>query len=186
MGRFEVTGTALSGLHVVQRRRVSDVRGYLTRVFCSVELADAGWRKPIAQINHTYTQRKGALRGLHFQSPPHADMKLVTCVRGAVWDVAVDLRTGSPTFLHWHAQELSPANGYAVLIPEGFAHGFQALSDDCELLYLHSEAYAPHAEGGVNAQDPRLGIPWPLPISDMSERDANLPTCHVAYEGIPL
>ena len=138
-------------------------------------MAHAGWRKPIAQINHTFTQRQGTVRGMHFQRAPHAEMKLVNCIRGTVFDVAVDLRASSETFLRWHAEELTPDNGRSLLIPEGFAHGFQALSDDCELVYLHSAAYAPGAEAGVNPLDPRLGVCWPLPITEMSTRDAGHP-----------
>lgn len=186
MGRFEVTDTRLSGLRVVHRRRIGDERGFLARVFCSDELGDAGWRKPIAQINHTLTRKRGTVRGLHFQYPPHAEMKLVTCIRGVVWDVAVDLRVGSATFLQWHAEELSAENGCALLIPEGFAHGFQAVTASCELLYLHSASYAPDVEAGIHPQDERLAIAWPLPISEISPRDASLPTCSAGFEGIRL
>ncbi|MSR05525.1 MAG: dTDP-4-keto-6-deoxy-D-glucose epimerase [Gemmatimonadetes bacterium] len=175
MSRFVITDTLLTGLKVVQRQAIGDHRGFLSRVFGAEDLASAGWVKPIAQINHTYTQRKGTVRGLHFQRDPHADMKLVSCVRGAIWDVAVDLRPGSPGYLQWHAEELSAENGRALLIPEGFAHGFQTLTDDCDLVYLHSAAYAPGAEGGVSPSDPRLAIPWPLPIADLSARDRSHP-----------
>jgi dTDP-4-dehydrorhamnose 3,5-epimerase len=171
MSRFEVSATPLSGLTLVRRQRLGDSRGFLARLFCAEELAAAGWHGPIAQINHTFTARQGTVRGLHFQRPPHAEAKLVSCLRGRVWDVAVDVRQGSPTFLHWHAQELSADNGLALLIPAGFAHGFQALSDDVELLYCHSAAHAPQAEGGLNPQDPRLAIAWPVPITELSARD---------------
>jgi dTDP-4-dehydrorhamnose 3,5-epimerase len=109
---------------------------------------------------------------MHFQYTPHAEMKLITCLRGAIWDVAVDLRVGSATFLQWYAAELTATNNRAILIPEGFAHGFQTLSDSCELLYLHSSAYKPEAESGLSPLDPLLSINWPLPISDLSEKDA--------------
>jgi dTDP-4-dehydrorhamnose 3,5-epimerase len=175
MTQLTLVPTDLAGVYVVHRSQIGDHRGFLSRLFCSSELAEAGWRKPIAQINHTLTQRKGTVRGMHYQRGTHAEMKLVTCLRGAIWDVAVDLRAGSPTFLRWHAEELSADNRRALLIPEGFAHGFQALTDDCELLYLHSAAYAPEAEAGVNPVDPRLAIAWPLPISQLSPRDTNHP-----------
>lgn len=162
----------MQGLFRVQRQRMGDARGFLSRLFCADELRNAGWHKPVAQINHTYTARRGTVRGMHFQHPPHAEMKLVSCVRGEVWDVAVDLRAGSPTFLHWHAERLAAENGSALLIPEGFAHGFQALTDDAELIYCHSMAYAPQAEGGLNPRDSRLGIGWPLEITEISARDA--------------
>src|SRR5690554_6695588 len=107
MSRFTVTNLPLAGLKRVQRQRLGDNRGFLARLFCAEELAAAGWTQPIAQINHTFTAKQGTVRGMHFQRPPHAEMKLVSCIRGEVWDVAVDLRVGSPTFLHWHAERLS-------------------------------------------------------------------------------
>jgi dTDP-4-dehydrorhamnose 3,5-epimerase len=156
----------------VTRQKLGDARGYLSRLFCADELQEAGWTGRIAQVNHTFTARQGTVRGMHFQRPPHAEMKLVSCLRGEIWDVAVDLRAGSPTFLQWHGERLSADNGQALLIPKGFAHGFQALSDDVEMLYCHSAAYVPGAEGGLNPRDPRLALSWPLPIQGLSERDA--------------
>lgn len=184
MSRFTIMDLPLAGLKRVQRQRLGDNRGFLARLFCAEELAAAGWTKPIAQINHTYTAKQGTLRGMHFQRPPHAEMKLVSCVRGEVWDVAVDLRVGSPTYLHWHAERLSVENGCALLIPEGFAHGFQVLTDDVELLYCHSAAYAAHAEGGLNPTDPRLGIRWPLAIAELSARDAGHALITAGFEGV--
>ncbi len=115
--------------------------------------------------------------------PPHAEMKLVRCLRGRVWDVAVDLRAESPTFLHWHAEELSPDNHRMVVIPEGCAHGFQVLTPDSELLYLHTAFYAPDAEGGVRHDDPALGIRWPLPVTDLSPRDRSHPLIDAGDRG---
>ena len=172
MSRFKLSPLPLSGLRLVERQRLGDSRGSLARLFCAEELAQAGWAGPVAQINHTYTAKRGTVRGLHYQRAPHREMKLVTCLRGAVWDVAVDLRCESPTFLRWHAEEISAENCRAMLIPEGFAHGLQTLCDDCELIYLHSVAYAPVAEAGLNAKDPMLSIQWPLEISELSDRDA--------------
>lgn len=108
---------------------------------------------------------------MHFQHPPYAEVKFVRCLRGRVWDVAVDLRAGSPTFLRWHAEELSPENAHMLVIPEGCAHGFQTLEADTELLYLHTTAYTPGAEGGVRYDDPAIGIRWPLPAANISSRD---------------
>jgi dTDP-4-dehydrorhamnose 3,5-epimerase len=184
MSRFTITDLPLTGLKRVERQRLGDNRGFLTRLFCTEELASAGWAKAIAQINHTYTAKQGTVRGMHFQHSPHAEMKLVSCIRGEVWDVAVDLRVGSPTFLRWHAERLSAENGCALLIPEGFAHGFQALTDDVELLYCHSEAYAAHAEGGLNPTEPRLGIDWPLTVAELSARDAGLALITADFEGL--
>lgn len=186
MSRFTLIETGIGGLRIVERQRLGDERGFLSRLFCAEELASAGWDKPVAQINHTWTQARGTVRGLHFQRPPHAEMKLVTCLRGAVWDVGLDLRAGSPTFLHWRAVELSADNGRALLIPQGFAHGFQALTDDCELLYLHSAPYAAQAEGGLSSTDPTLAIAWPLPIALRSGRDEHQPGVTPEFTGLDL
>jgi dTDP-4-dehydrorhamnose 3,5-epimerase len=124
------------------------------------------------------------VRGLHYQRAPYAEMKLVSCTRGAVWDVAVDLRAGSPTFLRWHAERLSADEGTALLVPEGCAHGFQALVDDVELVYCHSAAYVLEAEGGLHAQDPRLAIDWPLPVEGLSARDASHPPIGGDFRGV--
>ena len=121
---------------------------------------------------------------MHFQRSPHAETKMVSCLRGEVFDVAVDLRQASPTFLHWHGEILSEANNLSLIIPEGFAHGFQALSADCELLYCHTAAYAPQAEDGVNARDETLAIAWPIAITEISDRDAALPHVTAGYNGV--
>lgn len=186
MSRFIVHKSPLLGLKVVERKNLGDSRGFLSRMFCAEELAAAGWTYPIAQANLTRTMRKGTVRGMHYQRPPHTEMKLVNCVRGTVLDVAVDLRSGSPTFLQWHAEELSADNRRSMLIPEGFAHGFQALTDDCELLYFHSAAHAPGSEGALNALDPHLSIHWPLEITEMSERDRLHPRLTDLFTGLIL
>lgn len=186
MSRFSVENTRLEGLKVIRRNPVGDERGFLSRLFCSADLSSAGWRKPVAQVNLTRTARRGTVRGLHFQHPPHAEMKLVSCVRGAVWDLAVDLRQGSPTFLQWHAEELSEENDRAFLIPEGFAHGFQTLTDDVEMLYLHSSPHFPEAEGGLSPLDPALGIAWPEPIAVMSDRDRSHPLLDGKFGGLEV
>lgn len=172
MSRFEVIATPLHGLNLIHRERMSDSRGFLSRLFCSEELSATGFDRPVAQINHTHTARQGTVRGMHFQHPPHAEVKLVSCLRGEVWDVAVDVRQGSPTFLQWHAERLSAENGQAMLIPRGFAHGFQALTDEVELLYCHSAAHAPEAAGALHPLDARLDLRWPLAITELSARDA--------------
>jgi dTDP-4-dehydrorhamnose 3,5-epimerase len=184
VNRFEVGATPLAGVRTVRRQRAGDARGFLSRVFCADDLRQVGWSQPIAQVNHTYTARRGTVRGLHFQHPPHAEMKLVSCLRGEVWDLALDLRAGSPTFLQWHAERLSADNGAALLIPEGVAHGFQTLTDDVEMLYCHSAAYTAGAEGGLNPRDARLAIAWPLPISEISERDRRHPALGDDFEGV--
>ncbi|HSG89217.1 MAG TPA: dTDP-4-dehydrorhamnose 3,5-epimerase [Pseudomonadales bacterium] len=175
MARFDLQTTPLQGVVVVQRHVVGDDRGRFSRLFCAEELRPAGWTGPIAQINHSLTAVPGTVRGMHFQRPPHAEMKLVTCIRGRVWDVAVDLRPGSPTRLRWHGVELSAEAGNALLVPEGFAHGFQVLEADSELLYMHSAPYAPAAEGGLNPLDPALAIDWPITPDRLSEKDRSRP-----------
>jgi len=184
VNRLTVTDLPLAGLKRVARQRLGDDRGFLARLFCAEELRDAGWHEAVAQVNHTMTARKGTVRGMHFQRPPHAEMKLVSCVRGEVFDVAVDLRHGSLTFLRWHAEHLSADNNRALLIPQGFAHGFQALTDDAELIYCHSAAYDAASEGGLNPRDPRLAIAWPLPITEMSARDAQVAMLDAAFTGM--
>lgn len=186
MGRFNFLPTPLVGLVTVQRKRLEDGRGFFSRFYCADEFCPLGWNRPIAQINHTLTKRRGALRGLHFQHPPHSEAKYVSCLRGEVFDVAVDLRQGSPTFLQWHGEILSADNQKSLLIPEGFAHGFQALTDDCELLYLHSEFFTPEAEGALNTADPCLAIAWPLEVTELSERDRCHPMLDGSFQGISL
>jgi dTDP-4-dehydrorhamnose 3,5-epimerase len=186
MSRFAIHNTPLAGLKVVERQQVGDSRGFLSRLFCADGLAAAGWAGPIAQINQTLTQKRGTVRGMHFQLPPHAEMKFVSCIKGAVWDVAVDVRTGSPTFLQWHAEELSASNRRALLIPQGFAHGFQTFEDDSELLYLHSASYAANAEAALNALDARLSINWPLPVAERSARDARHAMLNPQFTGVGL
>jgi dTDP-4-dehydrorhamnose 3,5-epimerase len=182
--RFDIQMTPLSDLKVVVRKPLGDSRGYLERMFCLDELHDVFDERRIVQINHTLTQAKGTVRGMHFQYAPHAEMKFVSCLRGAVFDVAVDLRKDSPTFLHWHAELLSADNHKTFAIPEGFAHGFQTLTDDCEMLYLHTAAYAPGAEAGLNPQDAKLAIAWPLPIGEMSPRDAAHAPIAANFKGV--
>ncbi|WP_054758351.1 dTDP-4-dehydrorhamnose 3,5-epimerase family protein [Methylomonas koyamae] len=186
MAQFEVIATPLAGLKLIRRRCSEDSRGYFSRFFCAAELNAAGFSEPVAQINQTLTRRCGAVRGMHFQAPPHAEIKLVSCLRGRIFDVAVDLRRGSSTFLHWFGVELSAQNRESLLIPQGFAHGFQTLADDCELLYLHSTAYAPAAEGALHALEPRVAIDWPLAITEMSERDRQHPNLTSDFQGIEL
>jgi dTDP-4-dehydrorhamnose 3,5-epimerase len=184
--RYQVEYTPLAGLKRVTRRRLGDARGYLERLYCDEELLAAGFDKPVRQINRTVTREVGSIRGMHFQYPPHAEIKFVSCLRGSIFDVAVDLRRGSPTFLHWHGEVLSGDNAISLFIPEGFAHGLQTLSDDVEMLYLHTESYAPQAEGGLNALDPMLAIAWPITAGAMSDRDRGHSLLSSDFTGIEL
>jgi len=184
--RFNIFDTPLQGLKLIQRNPIIDHRGYLERMFCAEELQSLISGKCIVQINRSLTAKRGAVRGLHFQYPPHAETKIVSCLRGEVFDVAVDLRQGSPTFLRWHAEILSDNNHRTLLIPEGFAHGFQTLTEDCELLYLHTAAYLHEAEGGLHVQDPVLSIRWPEAVLGLSARDASLPMVTGDFAGVKV
>ena len=184
VGRFELLETRLAGLQVLRRKPIGDARGFFERVFCVDDLGGLLGGRTIQQVNRTLTETKGTVRGLHFQRPPHAEMKLVSCLRGRIFDVAVDLRKDSPTFLQWHGEILSAENARTLAIPEGFAHGFQTLEPDCELLYFHTASYHPEAEDGVDALDPRLEIEWPEPIAERSERDQKLATIDESFAGL--
>ncbi|MCI5115980.1 MAG: dTDP-4-dehydrorhamnose 3,5-epimerase [Candidatus Electrothrix sp. AX1] len=184
--RFTFHPTDLAGCSVVRRQVLGDERGFLSRLFCTQEFAALGLNRPIAQINHTYTAQKGTVRGMHFQYPPYTETKLVTCIRGQVFDVAMDIRKGSASFLRHHAEILSADNRTALYIPDGFAHGFQTLTDDCELLYLHTAAYTPQAEAGLRFDDPRLNISWPLTVTEMSERDRHHALLNNDFTGVAV
>jgi dTDP-4-dehydrorhamnose 3,5-epimerase len=182
--RLTIGPTSLDGMMLIQRKPMVDERGLFERLFCVDELAAQNIQMRILQANLTLTVREGAVRGMHFQHPPHAETKIVSCLAGRVFDVAIDLRHGSPTFLHWHAEELSAENHKSLLIPAGFAHGFQTLTPDCQLLYFHDKAYAPEAEGGISPVDPAIAISWPLPIAEMSPRDRNQPALPSDFKGM--
>jgi dTDP-4-dehydrorhamnose 3,5-epimerase len=182
--RFEVVDTPIEHLQVVLRKPRGDSRGYLERLFCTAELQPLIGGRSIAQINHTLTTRRGTVRGLHFQLPPHAEMKIISCLRGEVYDVAVDLRRNSATFLRWHAEVLSATNCRSLVIPEGFAHGFQTLTDDCEMLYFHTAAFQPEAESGLNSCDPLLAIRWPEAVTELSQRDSSHPMLTQHFRGM--
>jgi dTDP-4-dehydrorhamnose 3,5-epimerase len=186
MERFVFRDTPIAGLQVLEHRTTGDARGWFRRLFCAQDLAGLLGGRPIVQVNHTLTRAARTVRGLHFQHPPYAEAKFVTCLRGKVFDVGVDLRRGSRTFLKWHAEVLEGGSSPTMYIPEGFAHGFQALTDDCELLYFHTCAYEPAAEGGIDALDPRLGIAWPLPVGDRSARDHAHPLLTDSFTGVSV
>ena len=184
--RLRFSPTPLAGLQIVDRIALTDARGWFERSFCLDTFQQAGLAHAITQINRTKTLLKGSLRGMHYQNPPFAEAKVVSCLQGEVFDVAIDLRHGSPTFLQWHGEVLSADNRRSLLIPEGFAHGFQTLTDDVEMLYFHTANYAPTAAAGVNALDPQLAIRWPLPLTEVSEQDKNMPLMPPNFEGTRL
>ncbi len=184
--RFDIIETPIADLKIIQRKPISDDRGFLSRFYCQEEFKLMGVHKTINQINQTLTKKIGALRGLHYQLPPFAETKLVSCVKGEIFDVAVDLRKDSPTYLKWHAEVLSEKNQKSFLIPEGFAHGFQTLRNDCELIYLHTASYCSAHERGLNYADQKINISWPLDISEISDRDQTHPMIADDFEGIVL
>jgi dTDP-4-dehydrorhamnose 3,5-epimerase len=168
--------TRLPGAFVIELEARKDDRGFFARTFCAEEFATHGLEAQFVQCNLSLSQQKGTLRGLHFQWMPWGEAKLVRCVRGAIWDVIVDLRPESPTFGHHEELELSAENRRALYVPKAFAHGFQTLTDDVEVFYQMSTGYVPEAAGGIRADDPALGIKWPLPVAQMSGKDRQLPT----------
>ena len=177
--------TPIDGLWEVETAPHRDERGSLTRLFCAEAFASRFPGLRFVQVNHSITRRRGTIRGLHFQRPPVAEWKLIRCLRGRVFDVAVDLRAGSPTFGRWHGVELSQDNQREILIPPGCAHGFQTLVDDSELLYQHSEPYKPGCEDGVRHDDPRLAIAWPEAEAELSPRDRAFSPIDAAFAAIP-
>jgi len=176
--------TPLTGAYIIELEPFQDERGSFARMFCREEFRKIGFQKQIAQINHSMTRKAATIRGLHYQCPPAAEAKIIRCIRGKVFDVMVDIRKGSPGFLQFHGLELSPESLFMVYIPEGFAHGFQALTDNAELLYLHSALYTPQCELGLRFNDPALRIDWPLPVGAVSLRDQSYPLINVDFKGI--
>jgi dTDP-4-dehydrorhamnose 3,5-epimerase len=183
---MKIHSTSIADLVLAEGQIFRDKRGAFARLFCEQELSSIIGARRIVQVNHSFTQAVGAVRGLHFQREPYAEMKLVQCLRGKVWDVAVDLRSDSCSYKQWYAQQLSPQNAYMMVIPEGFAHGFQVLEEGSELLYLHTAIYNPEFEDGVRYDDPELGITWPLPVTDISRRDSSRKYMDKSFMGINL
>ncbi len=172
---MKFTQTPIAGAFVVEIERIEDDRGFFGRSFCQDEFRAQGLVPVVAQCSVSWNRRRGTLRGLHYQAPPHGETKLIRCTRGAVWDVVVDLREESLTHLRWYAIELSEENRLALYIPEGVAHGFQTLLDDSEVLYQMSVSYCPEHARSVRWSDPALGIPWPIENPTLSERDRTSP-----------
>ena len=175
------TPTRLSGAFILDPERREDERGHFARTFCRREFEAHGLRPDIAQANTAWNARTGTLRGMHYQVPPAAETKLVRCTRGALWDVIVDLRPDSPTFLEHVGVELSAANGRQLFVPELFAHGYVTLADDTEAAYQVGAFYAPDAERGIRYDDPALGIVWPVPVEVISDKDAAWPDFGAAH-----
>ena len=169
------TAMPLSGAYLIQLEPRTDARGTFSRAFCAREFAAQALTESFVQANLSTNLRAGIVRGLHFQNAPHGEAKLVQCVKGSVYDVIVDIRRESATYLRWTGVELSDSNGLMIYVPAGFAHGYQTLDDGANVLYLVSEFYTPEAEGGLRYNDPKLAIKWPVAVSDVSEKDSRWP-----------
>jgi dTDP-4-dehydrorhamnose 3,5-epimerase len=181
--KLNIINTSFKDLYIIEPNSFKDARGAFSRVFCEEELKGI-FQFNIKQINHSVSKNKGTARGLHFQYEPYAEIKMVKCIKGSVLDVVVDIRKNSPTFLQYFSLELSEQNQKMIYIPKGFAHGFQTLEDNTELLYLHSSVYAPSKEGALNLHDPLLKIKWPLATINLSKRDENHPFLTNEFKGI--
>lgn len=169
------TRASLEGAWTIDLEPHTDDRGFFARTWCRRELAELGLDGDVAQESISYNRRAGTVRGLHFQRAPHEETKIVRCIQGAIFDVLVDLRPGSPTFLRWIGFELTAANRRALYIPKGVAHGFQTLTDDAEIMYQISAFHEPGAAGGFRYDDPAFRVEWPLPVSVISDRDLKWP-----------
>jgi dTDP-4-dehydrorhamnose 3,5-epimerase len=168
------TPARIEGVQLIEPELRQDDRGFLARTYCAEEFRAAGLNTDWPQCNLTLTRQRGMLRGLHYQADPKPEIKLIRCVVGAIFDVLVDVRRGSPTFGRWESFELTATNHRQLYVPGGVAHGFQCLVDHCEVFYQMSETYVPELARGLRWNDPDLAIPWPVPDPSMSERDRNL------------
>lgn len=176
--------TSFDGLRVIEPEIKSDSRGFLTRLFCKNEFSGINFNQEFVQENLTLTKVKGTFRGLHYQAPPFGEVKLVRCIKGKVFDIVVDLRKNSKTFLKNFTLELNEEKLNMILIPEGFAHGFQTLENNCSMLYLHTNFYNPKYERGINIKDGKINIELPLEISFISDKDKNHPFLEKEFLGI--
>ena len=183
---MEFIETPLEGLFLIRHKIFEDDRGLFARTFCKDEFSKIGFDKEFLQFNHSFNINRGTLRGMHFQAPPFSETKLIRCVQGKVYDVAVDLRRNSPTFLQHYGIELSSENLYSILIPEGFAHGFQTVEDNSALIYHHTQKYTPLADAGIRYNDKKLGINWPLMAINVSEKDKTYPLINNQFNGLEL
>jgi len=175
MKRLKFIKTPLDGLLLLERALSHDNRGIFSRIYCEDELHEAHISLKISQINHSFSKLKGTIRGMHFQITPYSDAKLITCTQGSIFDVAIDIRKNSPTYLQWFGAYLNGDDNKSIFIPKGFAHGFQTLSDNVHLIYLHSDPYHESAQGGISPFDPLINISWPLSTNNISNRDKNFP-----------
>jgi dTDP-4-dehydrorhamnose 3,5-epimerase len=175
----------LKGAYLIETEPHFDHRGYFERLICRKELMEIDLANEIVQVNHSFSKKKGTLRGLHFQIPPFSETRIIKCIKGSVFDVAIDIRKESPTFLKWFGLELSTENNRMLYIPEGFAHGFQTLKNNSELLYFHTGYYYPQAEAAISCLDPLLKIEFPLKVTEISDRDKSYPFITHPHKELP-
>ncbi|MHB1647043.1 MAG: dTDP-4-dehydrorhamnose 3,5-epimerase [bacterium] len=185
MERFVFKNTSIEGLYTIKPKLLQDNRGFFERIYCKKEFKSV-LKKDIKQVNYSLTKTKGSIRGMHYQNPPMAEAKIIKCVRGSIYDVAVDLRKGSPTFLKWHAEIISENNPRMFFVPEGFAHGFQTLKDNTELIYFHTEYFSEKHYKGIKYNDPRIAIKWELELTEISDKDMSHPLIKKDFDGIVL
>ena len=181
---MEIKKTTLNGLFIVHPSKFNDERGFFTRIFCKEKFSDIGFKNEFVQSNYSFNLHNGTIRGMHFQKPPYNEAKLIRCIKGSINDVAIDLRKNSPTFLQHYSIELTESNMLSILIPEGFAHGFQTLQDNSVLLYHHTQYYTPLAEDGIRFDDPILNIKWTLPPVMVSNKDKSYKLIDNNFKGI--
>ena len=186
MTNFIFTQTKLKGLYLIAPKPKTDGRGYFERLYCIEEFKELGLQKPISNINRSFTKQKGTIRGLHFQYPPFQEIKIIICLKGSVYDVSVDIRKDSPTFLQWHGETLTEKSEKMIIVPKGFAHGFQTLEDNVDFMYFNTSPYSKENESGLNYNDPALNISWPLKTTEISDKDKNHRFISTDFKGIDL
>jgi dTDP-4-dehydrorhamnose 3,5-epimerase len=178
--------TPLKGAYIIELEPFRDSRGLFARTFCKKEFQKIGHNKEFVQFNHSLTLQKGTIRGMHYQVPPNSEIKLIRCVRGNVYDVIIDIRSGSTTFLNYFAVELNEDNMKMIYVPEGFAHGFQTLENNTQLIYHHTQFYSPQHERGIRYNDPVIAVEWPLEPMNVTEKDKNYPLIDNHFKGIKI
>jgi len=183
MDRLKFNKLPLKGAFFIETKDIIDERGSFSRIYCLDEFKKVGLGN-IVQTNISYTENKGTIRGLHFQYPPHMEDKIIVCLKGEIFDVIVDIRKNSASFLKWHGQKLKRKE--MIFIPKGFAHGFQTLSYNVELLYFHTEKYSINCEGAISYKDPKISIKWKIPINNLSEKDKNIEYLNDNFRGVEV
>ena len=181
---MKIIETEIKGLFIIIHKKLEDDRGFFTRTYCKNMFSEISFEKEFVQFNHSFNIQKGTVRGMHYQKPPFSETKLIRCVQGSIFDVAVDIRQNSPTFLQYFGVILSEKNMTSILIPEGFAHGFQALENNSSLIYHHTAFYKPEADAGIRHDDSQININWQLPVINLSKKDMSYPLLNTNFKGI--